>query len=98
VDINTAWETIRDNINISAKESLCHYELEKHKRQLDEGCSKLLYQRKQTTFQWLQDPCEINGDNINNRRHEVSRQFRDKEKEYLNGKINEHSKNSKQEH
>jgi hypothetical protein len=31
VEINSAWETIRENINISAKESLGYYELKKHK-------------------------------------------------------------------
>jgi hypothetical protein len=31
VEINSAWETIRENINISAKESLSYYELRKHK-------------------------------------------------------------------
>jgi hypothetical protein len=30
VEINSAWETIIDNIKISAKESLCYYELKKH--------------------------------------------------------------------
>jgi hypothetical protein len=30
-DINRAWETIRQNIKISAKESLGYYELKKHK-------------------------------------------------------------------
>jgi hypothetical protein len=32
----------------------------------DEGCSKLLDQRKQAKLQWLQDLSEINGDNLNN--------------------------------
>jgi hypothetical protein len=31
VDINRAWETIRQNINISSKESLGYYELKQHK-------------------------------------------------------------------
>jgi hypothetical protein len=30
VDIKRAWETIRENIKISAKESLGYYELKKH--------------------------------------------------------------------
>jgi hypothetical protein len=46
VEINTAWETIRENIKISAKESLDYFELKKRKRWFDEGCSKLLDQRK----------------------------------------------------
>jgi hypothetical protein len=39
-DINRAWETIRDNIKISAKESLGYYELKKNKPWIDEGCSE----------------------------------------------------------
>jgi hypothetical protein len=42
--------------------------LKKHKPWFDEGCSKLLDQRKQAKLQWLQDPNEINGDNLNNGR------------------------------
>jgi hypothetical protein len=31
MDINRAWETVRENIKISAKESLGYCELDKHK-------------------------------------------------------------------
>jgi hypothetical protein len=51
VEINSAWET--SNINISAKVSLCYDELKKHKPWFDEGCSRLLDQRKQAKLQWL---------------------------------------------
>jgi hypothetical protein len=40
--VNKAREKIRENIEISAKESLEYYELKKHKPLFDEGCSKLL--------------------------------------------------------
>jgi hypothetical protein len=40
VDINRAWENIRENITISAKESLHYYELKQQKPWFDEGCSK----------------------------------------------------------
>jgi hypothetical protein len=66
VEINGAWETIRENIKISAKESLGYCELKKHKPWFDKGCSKLLDQRKEAKLQWLQDPSEINRDNLNN--------------------------------
>jgi predicted metallo-beta-lactamase superfamily hydrolase len=66
VDINRAWETIRENIKISAKVSLDYYELKKHKPWFNEEYSKLLDQRKQAKLQWLQDPSKINGDNLNN--------------------------------
>jgi hypothetical protein len=52
--------------------------LEKHKPRFNEGCSKLLDQRKQSKLQWLQDPSEINGDNLTNVRRETSRHFRNK--------------------
>jgi hypothetical protein len=37
VEINSAWEIIRENINISAKECLDYFELKKHKPWFDEG-------------------------------------------------------------
>jgi hypothetical protein len=94
VEINGAWETIRENIKISAKESLGYYELKKHKPWFDEGCSKLLDQKQQAKLQWLQDPSEINGDNLNNVRSESSRHFRNKKREYLKDKVNELATNS----
>jgi hypothetical protein len=60
VDINRVWETIRENIKISAKESLGYYELNKNNAWFYEGCSKLLDQKKLAKLQWLQDPSEIN--------------------------------------
>jgi hypothetical protein len=78
VTINRAWETIRENIKTSVKESLGYYELKKHKPWFNEGCSKLLDQRNQAKLQWLQNPSEINGDNLNNIRCETSRHFRNK--------------------
>jgi hypothetical protein len=63
-EINTICETIRGNIKISAKESLGYYELKQHKPWFDEGCPKLLDHRKQAKLQWLQDPSEINVDNL----------------------------------
>jgi hypothetical protein len=41
VDINKTWETIKENIKISAKESLGYYELKEHTLWFEEGCSKL---------------------------------------------------------
>jgi hypothetical protein len=78
VDINRAWETTRQNIKITAKESLGYYELKKHKLWFDEKCSKILDQRKQDKLDWLQDPSQINGDNLNNVRSEARRHFRKK--------------------
>jgi hypothetical protein len=78
VDIKRAWETFGENIKISAKASLGYYKLKKHKPWYDRGCSKLLDQRKQAKLQLLQDPNEIDGDNLNNIRCEASRYFRNK--------------------
>jgi hypothetical protein len=52
---------IRENIKISAKESLGYFEFKKHKPWFDEGCSELLDQRKQAKLQWLQDLREVLG-------------------------------------
>jgi hypothetical protein len=41
VEINGAWETVKDNVQISAKESLDHCELKKHKPWFDEGWLKV---------------------------------------------------------
>jgi hypothetical protein len=43
----------------------------------------------------LQDPSEINGDNLNNVRREASRYFWNKKREYQKDKINELATNSK---
>jgi len=37
----------------------------------------------------LQNPSQTSGDNLNNVRHETSRTFRNKKREYLKEKINE---------
>jgi hypothetical protein len=47
VKINSGWETIRENIKISAKEGQGYFELKKHKQWFDKGCSELLDQRKE---------------------------------------------------
>jgi hypothetical protein len=95
VEINTIWEMIIENIKISVKESLGYYEMKQHKLWFDEGCSELLDQRKQAKLQWLQDPSEINGDNLNSVRREASRHFRNKKREDMKDKINELAMNSK---
>jgi hypothetical protein len=68
---------------------LGYYELKKHKLWFDERCSKLLDQRKLAKLQWLQDPSEIDGDNLNYIRRETSRYFRTKKREYLKDEIDE---------
>jgi hypothetical protein len=51
VEINSAWEIIRENIKISAKESLGYCEFKKRRPWFDEACSKLVDQRKQAKLQ-----------------------------------------------
>jgi len=45
-------------------------------------------------MQWVQDPSQSNVDILNNVRHEASRHFRKKNKEYLKAKIEELETNS----
>jgi hypothetical protein len=61
----------------------------------DPECAQFLDKRKQAKIQWLQNPNQSNGDNLINVRHEASRHFRNKKKEYLKAKINELERNSK---
>jgi hypothetical protein len=83
VDINSDWETIEENIKISAKDSLDNYELKKHKPWFDQGCLQLLDQRKQAKLQRIQNPSKTNRDNQNNVRHKASRHFRVKKRKYI---------------
>jgi hypothetical protein len=78
-----AWEGITENTEASATESLGYYELKQHKPLYVEECSKLLEQKKQAKLQWLQNPCQTNGDNLNNVQHETSITSRNKKREYL---------------
>jgi hypothetical protein len=50
VEINSAWETIRENIKISAEESLGYFELKKHKPWFDEGCSNCFIKGNKLNF------------------------------------------------
>jgi hypothetical protein len=78
---------IKGNMQTSAKDSLCFYELKQHKTWFHAECSQYLDQRKQAKMQWLQDPNQSNIGNINNVRHENSRPFRNKKKQCLKAKI-----------
>jgi hypothetical protein len=51
-DINRAWENIKENLKISAKEALGLYGQKQQKPWLDEECSQVLGQRKQVKIQW----------------------------------------------
>jgi hypothetical protein len=94
-DINGALDNIRENINISAQESLGYCESKHHKPWFGEEYSQLTDRRKQAKLRWLQDPSEANEDNLSDVRREASRHFRNKEREYLKDKINELESNSK---
>jgi hypothetical protein len=61
----------------------------------DAECSKLADRRKQAKLQWLQDPREVNEDNVSDVTREASRHFRNKNREYLKDKINELESSSK---
>jgi hypothetical protein len=57
--------------------------------QFEERYAELLDKRKQFKLQRLQHRNEINRDDVNNVIREASRKFRNKEKEYQKGRINE---------
>jgi hypothetical protein len=64
--ISRAWDTIRENIKILAKESIGLCESKSYKPWFDEECLKLVDRRKGAEVQWLQDTCEVNEDNLSN--------------------------------
>jgi hypothetical protein len=78
-----------------AQENLGYCESKHHKPWFDEECSKLVDQRKQAKLQWLQDPGEVNEDNLRDVRREASRHFRYRKREHVKDKINELQSNSK---
>jgi hypothetical protein len=88
-DINRAWDNIRENIKISAQESLGCCESKHRKPWFDEQCSRLVDRRNQAKLQWLRDPSEANEDNLSDVRQEDSRLFRNKKREYVKDKIKE---------
>jgi hypothetical protein len=94
-DISNAWESIRENIKTSAKDNLGYQKLKHNKPWFDDECSKLIDQWKKAKLQWLQNPNQMNGNNLQNLRCETSRTFRIKKREYLKGKINELETNNK---
>jgi hypothetical protein len=68
MDINSVWESIRENTKLSAKENVGYQRLKHNKSCFDDECSKLMYQRKQAKLQWFQNPSRISGDNLQNLR------------------------------
>jgi hypothetical protein len=94
-DINNAWESVTENIKTSAEDNTGHQKLKHNKPWFDDECSKLIDQRKQAKLQWLQNPNQINGDNLQSLIRETSRTFRNKKREYVKGEINELEANNK---
>jgi DNA repair ATPase RecN len=86
-DINRAWETIRENVRITAKESIGHCESQFYRPCFDEECSKLVDQMRQAKLQWFQDPSVVNEDTSRNVSMEASRHFMNKKREYLKSKL-----------
>jgi hypothetical protein len=46
----------------------------------------LLVQKEPAKLEWLQDPSEINGDNLNNVRREATGYFSNKKRDHLKDK------------
>jgi hypothetical protein len=79
-DINRASENIKDNIKISAQESLGLHERKQHKPWFDTECAQFLDKRKQAKILWLQNPNQNNGDNLHKVRREAIRHFKKEKK------------------
>ena len=81
-DISRAWENIKENINISAKENPSLYKVKQHKLWFYDECLGFLDQGKQAKMKRVQNR-KSNVNNLNKVRCEASRRFRNKKKEYL---------------
>jgi hypothetical protein len=79
-DINNAWENIRENSETSAKDNLGYQKLKHNKPWFDDECSKLIGQRRQAKLHLLQNPCQINGDNLQYLRREMCRTLTNKKR------------------
>jgi DNA repair ATPase RecN len=80
-DLNRACDNIRENMKISAQESLGYCESKHRKPWFDEECSQLVDRRKQAKLQWLRDPTKGNEDTLRDVRREASRHFRNMKRE-----------------
>jgi hypothetical protein len=76
-DINRTWETIRENIQISAKESLHYYEL-KRQATVRRKVFRIIKQKKTNQTAVVTGSKRKNGDNLNNIKREANRNFRKK--------------------
>jgi len=89
-DVVRAWENIKEEVKLSATESLGLSELKQYKLWLGGECSGSLDQHKYDRMQLLQDTSQRNVNNVNNARRDASRHFRNKIKEYPTPKIDEY--------
>jgi hypothetical protein len=86
--------TISDRTSKFQQESLGYFESKHHNPWFDKECSKSAVSSKQAKLQWLQDPSELNNDNLSDIRWEDSRHFRNKKTEHLKDKFNKLESNS----
>jgi hypothetical protein len=93
--ISKAWDNTMENIKILAQKSLGCCKSKHHKPCFDDVCFELVDRRKQANLQRLQDPSEVNENNLSNVWQEASRYFRNKRREYLKDEINKLELNSK---
>jgi hypothetical protein len=64
LDVNSDWKITTENIKTPAKENLGYHRLKFNKPLFDDECLKVIDQQKQAKLQWLQNPSQINGDNL----------------------------------
>jgi hypothetical protein len=68
---------------IFGQRSIGHCESKLHKLWFDKDRSESVDGRKQAKLQWLQDPSEVNEDDLSNVRREASKHFRSNKRKYL---------------
>jgi hypothetical protein len=57
---------VLEKISRPQPDNLGYHRLKNNKALFDDECSKLMTNKKQAKSQWLQNPSQINGDNLQN--------------------------------
>jgi hypothetical protein len=89
VDISRAWENIRENINISAKGSLCYHEWKQNNHGLTKKVQNYYIKINKSNCKGFRIRAKCMEKLSIMLRSEASRQFRNKNIKYLKGSITE---------
>jgi hypothetical protein len=80
---------IRYSVKLSAKKNLGFYKLRQHKPLFDKECSRTIRSKEASKMSMVTGSTQVNGDNLNNVRHEASKHVRNKMQKHMKEKISD---------